>query len=159
MKKFHRYALLDKSGKNRGTCTGLSMVNARSGFILKRRGPIPEGWTIVDRGEVVEGTMRNLQLGGLLIPKAEVRTELLEEARDVIRGQAETISTLTQERNEARSKLEQAEYREGLANECLKDATHKLSDLLAIVRVAELAHESTDPEWTLPGLMREVASR
>lgn len=158
MKKFHRYALLDKRGKNRGTCEATSPREAIFGI----RGPgkpLPEGWTIVDRGEVAEGTMRNLQLGGLLIQKAEVRTELLEEARDVIRGQAETISTLTQERNEARTKLEQAEYREGLANECLKDATGKLSDLLAIVRVAELAHESTDPEWTLPGLMREVASR
>lgn len=55
----HRWALLDKNGKTRGTCTAPGRWRARLEFKRMRNGrPLAEGWTIVDRGPVDESVQR-----------------------------------------------------------------------------------------------------
>ncbi len=58
MKTPHRWALLDKKGKNRGTCEAILRETAAGCFLGRRDGlPIPKGWRIVDRGPVEDDTL------------------------------------------------------------------------------------------------------
>ena len=75
----YRWALLDKSGKNRGSSTAATKAAAQVNILDQRqeihgrRISIPKGWTIVKRGPVKDGeTVTNLQAGPLTIHKAKV---------------------------------------------------------------------------------------
>jgi hypothetical protein len=64
----HRWAILDRSGKTRGTCTETTKALARATFNFRGIGLNASGWKIVDRGPAILPKEGDIEPGGIRGP-------------------------------------------------------------------------------------------